>query len=61
MLLLSFTLIKPALYSVHNAAQTKIAELKIHPDGHTITTTRGRRLRKIERQSIEAFEAVGRK
>jgi hypothetical protein len=51
---LRFTSIKPALYSVHNAAQTKIAEVKIQPNGpHEIRPLR--RLSKRERQSIAGF------
>jgi hypothetical protein len=52
---LRFTLIKSALYSVHNAAQTKIAEVQIQPDGPPKVTP-ARRLTAQERRSIAAFE-----
>jgi hypothetical protein len=54
---LRFTSIKPALYSVHNAAQTKIAEVQIQPNGPHKITPPARRLTTLERRSIAAFEA----
>jgi hypothetical protein len=55
MLYLRFTLLEPALYSVHNASQTKIAEVKIHTDGPPDILPCGR-LNQAERRSIAAFE-----
>ena len=55
MLYLRFTFIKPALYSVHNAAQTKLAEVQLQPDGPPKVTP-ARRLTTLERRSIAAFE-----
>jgi hypothetical protein len=57
MLYLRFTLLSPALYAVHNAAQTKIAQVQIHPDPmrpHTVYSTRPLSL--AEGQSIAAFQ-----
>jgi hypothetical protein len=55
MLYLRFTLLRPALYSVHNASQNKIAEVQIQPNGpHKVTPVR--RLTPSERQSIAAFK-----
>src|SRR5260370_30228358 len=57
---LRFNLIKPALSSVHNASQTKIAEVKIQADGPPEVTP-ARRLTTLERRGIPAFAVAKRK
>jgi hypothetical protein len=53
-----YALIKLALYSVHDATDTAIAEVKIPASGpHTITPIR--KLRRNERRSIAAFAEKG--